>query len=157
MKVFNPQTDLKIERKVEVSPEKIWAAWTTPELLRPWFCPKPWHVPECRIDLRPGGEFYTKMKGPEGEEFASSGCYLEIIPYQKLVWTSALGPGYVPQKSDLPFTAMILLERDGNGTKYTAIARHGDENTKKQHEAMGFEQGWSTCLDQLVTYIKENL
>jgi uncharacterized protein YndB with AHSA1/START domain len=157
MQDFNPQLDLKIERKVDISPEKIWTAWTKPEHLKPWFCPKPWEVPECRIDLKAGGEFFTKMKGPGGEEFASAGCYLEIIPNQKLVWTSALAPGFRPQSSDLPFTGIILLEKDGSETKYTAIARHGDEETKKKHEEMGFEQGWSICLDQLVVYTKENL
>lgn len=37
----DPDLDLLLERIVDVPPEPIWAAWTTPEKLRPWFCPLP--------------------------------------------------------------------------------------------------------------------
>ncbi len=55
----NPELDLMLERVVDVSPELMWATWTTPELLKPWFCPLPWKTVECEIDLRPGGIFRT--------------------------------------------------------------------------------------------------
>ena len=37
-----------------------------PQRLMPWFCPKPWRVVACSIDLRPGGIFSTTMQSPEG-------------------------------------------------------------------------------------------
>ncbi len=49
---------------------------------------------------------------------------------------------------------MILLEPAGAGTKYTAIAIHDDENSKKTHEAMGFHEGWGMVLTQLVAVMK---
>ena len=49
---FNPELDLLLERIVDVPREKIWAAWTTPTLLMPWFCPLPWKTIDCVIDLR---------------------------------------------------------------------------------------------------------
>jgi uncharacterized protein YndB with AHSA1/START domain len=90
------------------------------------------------------------------------GCYLEVVPNEKLVWTSALGPGYRPairasgggSCEELYFTAVILLEAQGKRTKYTAIAIHGDEATSKRHEEMGFHQGWGKALDQLVALAK---
>jgi uncharacterized protein YndB with AHSA1/START domain len=36
------------------------------------------------------------------------------------------------------------------GTRYTARARHWSEDTRKQHEEMGFVEGWGVCADQLV-------
>ena len=48
------------------------------------------------------------------------------------------------------FTATILLEKHGSGTKYTALAQHRDNASKTRHEQMGFEEGWRACLDQLV-------
>lgn len=33
----NPDLNLMFERNVDVPKEAIWAAWTTPELLKPWF------------------------------------------------------------------------------------------------------------------------
>lgn len=161
MPPLDPKLDLVLERVVDVSPRLVWRAWTEPQHLMPWFCPRPWQTVDCRIDLRPGGEFYTQMRSPDGEDMeGGSGCYLEVVPERRLVWTSALGPGYRPlaaQPEDLQFTAYILIEPHGQGTKYTAIAMHTDEAGAKQHEEMGFQGGWSTALDQLVEYAKQKL
>jgi uncharacterized protein YndB with AHSA1/START domain len=50
-------------------------------------------------------------------------------------------------------TAVVIFEPHGKGTKYTAIAIHKDEDTRKKHEEMGFYGGWSTALDQLLAYV----
>ena len=153
----NSKLDLVLERVVDVPRELVWAAWTKPEHIKKWFTPAPWTTVDCEIDLRPGGMFRTIMRSPEGQDFPNVGCYLEIVPNERLVWTSALGPGYRPAikaaatgADELHFTAMILLEAQGRRTKYTAIAIHGDEATAKRHEQMGFYQGWGAALDQLV-------
>lgn len=164
---LDPMLDLKLERIVDVPPELLWKAWTEPRHLMPWFCPRPWKTVECEIDLKPGGLFHTVMESPEGQRFPNDGCYLEVVPNRRLSWTSVLGPGYRPivktagggkECDDLAMTAFILLEPHGNGgTKYTAIALHGTEEASQRHAAMGFEEGWGTCLDQLVEYIKQGL
>ena len=156
---FNPKLDLKLERVVDVSPELIWKAWTVPEHLMPWFCPKPWQVTECTIDLRPGGIFRTVMKGPDMPGQESIGCFLEIVENRKLVWTDALGKDYRPNVVANPcieghFTAFLYLTPCEDGTKYTVIARHGDETNYKNHKERGFEDGWGTALTQLVDYVK---
>jgi uncharacterized protein YndB with AHSA1/START domain len=158
----NSELDLVLERVVDVPSKLVWAAWTKPEHIKKWFTPAPWATVDCEIDLRPGGIFRTVMRSPEGQETINVGCYLEIIPNEKLVWTSALGPGYRPVNrvagtescEELYFTAIILLEAQGALTKYTAIAMHGDEATSQRHEEMGFYQGWGTTLDQLVAVAK---
>ena len=161
---FNPELDLIFERIIDVPRELVWEAWTTPEKLLPWFCPLPWKTVECEIDLRPGGRFYTVMQSPEGQIFPNSGCYLEVIPNEKLTWTSALEPGFRPVNPPKPspehecaeflMTATIMLESHANGTKYTALVQHANEEARIQHEKMGFKEGWGTCLDQLVAIIK---
>lgn len=149
----DPKLDLVLERVVDVPPELVWMAWTTPEHLMPWFCPKPWQTVECEIDLRPGGQFRTVMRSPEGQLFPNVGCYLEIVPNRRLVWTDALQPGYRP--AEKPFmTGVIQLEPAGAGTRYTATAIHRDQAGRDQHEAMGFFDGWATALDQLIAYLK---
>ena len=114
--LFNPNFDLTLERIVDVPAHKIWEAWTVPAKLMPWFCPKPWSVSECEIDLRPGGKFYTLMRGPNGESMPNTGCFLEIIPDRKLVWTGALGEDFRPNPVDhlgFPFTGVIELSPHG--------------------------------------------
>ena len=152
----DPKLDLVLERVVDVPPNLVWAAWTTPEYVKKWFTPAPWQTVDCEIDLRPGGIFRTVMRSPEGQDFPNVGCYLEVIENEKLVWTAALKPGYRPQNAweGFVFTAVILLEPHGAGTKYTAIAIHGDEDGAKKHADMGFTHGWGKALDQLVAFAK---
>jgi uncharacterized protein YndB with AHSA1/START domain len=151
----DPDLDLVLERVVDVPVERVWAAWTKPEHLTKWFTPAPYTTPECEIDLRPGGIFRTVMRSPEGEESDNAGCYLEVVENRRLVWTGALGPGFRPQESDLPFTAVVAMEAAGEGrTKYAAVAIHADPAGRTRHEEMGFHDGWGAALDQLVTYAK---
>lgn len=158
--------DLSFTRIVDVPRALVWRAWTEPELLKPWFCPLPWKTIDCEIDLRPGGIFRTTMQSPEGQEFPNSGCYLEIVPQTKLVWTNALLPGFRPSlpaatcgsnDANFMFTAMIELADHASGTRYSATVIHADEAGCKKHEAMGFEGGWGTALDQLVALVKKGI
>lgn len=161
MQKLDSKLDLVMEKITDVAPEKIWKALTQPELLKQWFCPRPWKVVHAEIDLRPGGLFLTDMRGPNDENPGGPniGCYLEVIPNRKLSWTSGLGPDFRPVASskgehDFPITAVITLEPHGAGTKYTAIAMHRDEASRKVHEQMGFEQGWGIAFDQMIELLK---
>jgi uncharacterized protein YndB with AHSA1/START domain len=147
----DPELDLVLERVVPVSPKLMWAAWTKPEHLKQWFAPAPWTVSECRIDLRPGGGCSTVMRSPEGQDFPSEGCYLEIVPEKKLVFTDALLAGFRPAENPF-FTAVITFEPHGEGTRYIARAMHQNAENRRKHEDMGFHIGWGKCLDQLVVF-----
>jgi uncharacterized protein YndB with AHSA1/START domain len=154
----DPDLDLVLERTVDVPPEKVWAAWTQPELLKQWFTPRPWQTLECEIDLRPGGIFRTAMASPDGEVMQSSpGCILEVVENRRLAWTSALGPGFRPttptgskECDEMVFSAVISIEPYGDGTKYTAIAIHPDPEGARKHAEIGFHDGWGAAFDQLV-------
>lgn len=159
----DPRLDLTLERVVDVPPERVWAAWTQPEQLKPWFTPAPWKTVDCEIDLRPGGIFRTVMRSPEGQDFPNLGCYLEVVPNERLVWTNTLLPGFRPASDPAGdhcggffFTAVISLAHEGNGTRYRALVIHADEAGRARHEAMGFREGWGAALDQLVAYIKSH-
>jgi len=153
------ELDLVLERVVDVSPELVFKAWTTPKHLMPWFCPKPYRTIECEIDLKPGGKFFTQMVDADGNRLpAAPGCYLEIVPNRKLIWTSALGPGYRPHDpASAPwfFTALLTFEPHGNGgCKYKATAIHATKESAAAHDKMGFTKGWGKVLEQLVEYVK---
>ena len=140
---------LQLVRELNEPADKLYKAWTTPERMGEWFCPKPWKVTEARLDLRPGGSNYILMEGPNGEKAPNHGIYLEIVPNRKLVFTDAFTSAWVP--SEKPFmTGIIEFEDLGNGrTKYTATAVHWTEEDKKAHEEMGFHEGWGIVADQL--------
>lgn len=150
---FDPTLDLELRREIDVPPRLVWRAWTEPALLMQWFCPKPWQTTECEIELRPGGKFRTVMQGPEGERHDNAGCFLAVEPESYLAFTDALGPGYRPKEGGF-MTASVSIAPTATGTLYIARAFHKDEAARKQHQEMGFEQGWGAALDQLVELAK---
>jgi uncharacterized protein YndB with AHSA1/START domain len=146
--------DLVLSRVVDVPVSLVWEAWSKPEHIRNWWAPRPWMTPVCEIDLRSGGIFRTVMRGPEGQEFDNTGCLLEVIPRQKIVFTDAVGIGYRPAKK--PFmTAIVTMEDLGAQTRYTATVLHHSEEDRVRHEQMGFFEGWGTVLTQLADYARE--
>lgn len=155
---FDPALDLVLERVVDAPAAALFRAWTEPELLTPWFCPRPWRTTHARIDPRPGGEFATTMEGPNGERSEeASGCFLEVIPNRRIIWTGLLGPGFRPNAvpREVPaFTCILTFTPEGSGTRYRAHVMHRDPDGKAAHEAMGFEAGWGAALDQLVEFAR---
>lgn len=152
---IDPELDLELVRELPVSPQAVFDAWTDPASVKQWFAPRPYAIAECEIDLRPGGGFRTVMNDPDGNQMMdSTGCYLEIVPGERLVWTAALTTGYRPQSSDLPFTAILELAETADGCHYRAIAVHQDPDGAKQHESMGFHDGWGTVVDQMVEHLQ---
>lgn len=62
-----------------------------------------------------------------------------------LAYTTAWQPSAKPF-----FTAIVEMEDAGKGrTKYTATARHWTAEACRQHEEMGFHEGWKQAALQL--------
>ncbi|WP_339871626.1 SRPBCC family protein [uncultured Brevundimonas sp.] len=139
--------ELSVTRLIKASPETVWRIYT--ERTRDWFCPRPWTTPEVDFDLRPGGRADVTMQSPEGERHSYRGVFLEVVPNRKLVSTSALTEGWVPQPGEMNFVRIDTFEPEDGGTLYTARARHWDAKAADAHRDMGFEQGWGTVADQL--------
>ena len=144
--------DLVISRLVRAPRATLWRAWTEPELLKEWWCPKPWTTEVKAFELRPGGAFHTFMQGPDGGTSDNPGCFLEIVPQQRIVISSMLTGGWRPNTPWMPFTAVITLEDEGAGTRYVAQVMHPDQATRDRHEELGFFDGWNTCITQLETF-----
>jgi uncharacterized protein YndB with AHSA1/START domain len=150
-------TDLVLERTLDAPVALVWEAYTNPEHMKRWFAPKPYEVSEMELDLRPGGIFRLRMIGPDGFDTGHGvpGCVLEVVEREKLVWTSALGPGYRPAETgegceSFPFTAVVTFADAGNRkTEYKAVALHKDVAGRETHEKMGFHDGWGTVAGQL--------
>ena len=153
---IDPTLDLELVRDIPVTPEAAFAAWTDPESVQQWFAPRPYSTSLCEIDLRPGGGFRTIMNDPDGQPMDdSTGCYLEVVPNERLVWTSALTTGFRPQDGSMPFTGIIeFLPNGSGGCTYRAIAIHQDAAGRDQHDEMGFHDGWGAVVDQLVEHIQ---
>ena len=141
--------DLVITRLLRASRAKVWTAWSDAALLKEWWCPKPWVTDVRAFDLRAGGAFHTFMSGPDGGTSDNPGCFLEVVPGERIVFTSMVVGGWRPATPWMPFTAAIDLADEGAGTRYTATVMHPDAATRDKHAEMGFHEGWGLCIDQL--------
>lgn len=148
----NPGHELVLTRLIDAPREKLFRAWTDPELMKQWFVPRPWTLSKVEIDVRPGGSSLIVMRDPEGNEYPNPGVYLEVVENEKLVFTDAYTEAWVP--SGKPFmTAIVTFEDESGKTRYTARARHWTAEDRETHEKMGFHEGWGQCADQLAELV----
>ena len=141
--------DLVISRIVRAPRKALWQAWSDPQLLKEWWCPRPWTTEVRAFDMRPGGNFHTFMQGPEGGTSDNPGCFLEVVPESRIAFTSLLTGGWRPATPWLAFSAVITMADEAEGTRYVATVMHPDKATRDRHYQMGFHDGWNTCITQL--------
>ncbi len=146
----DPSNELSISRYIDAPPATVWLAWSRAENLARWWIPAPLKCRVVKLDLRPGGGFETRMR-EGGGDFAAhlEGCFLEVEPERRLVWTTQLTEGWKPADPWLALTCDITLAPEGAGTRYNARAIHKSEADARRHDELGFEEGWGTTLDQL--------
>jgi len=113
--------ELILTRIIDAPRDKVFRAWTEPELLKQWFAPLPWTTSKAETDTRAGGASLIVMRSPEGNEFPSRGVYLEVVQNERLVFTDAFTKDWEP--SEKPFMTVILTFEDrGKNRIYRAGA-----------------------------------
>jgi len=148
--MIDRELDLEITRLIDAPRVAVWKAWTDPELLKQWWCPRPWRTEVRGFDFRAGGAFDTLMHGPDGEQSPNPGMFLEVVPRERIVFTTSMTAGYRPSSPPfLAVTAMYTLTDEGKGTRFSARVLHEDRVTRVRHEEMGFQEGWGICFAQL--------
>jgi uncharacterized protein YndB with AHSA1/START domain len=145
--------ELVLCRIIDAPREKVFRAWTDPQLLKQWFAPKPYTTPFAELDVRPGGSSKVVMRSPDGQDIPCPGVYLDVVKNERLVFTDAFTKAWEP--SEKPFMIGVLtFEDQGGKTRYTARVGHWTVEDRKRHEEMGFHQGWGLCTEQLEALAK---
>jgi hypothetical protein len=103
--------DLVISRLVRAPRRAVWRAWSDPVLLKEWWCPRPWMTEVRAFELRAGGAFHTFMHGPDGGRSDNPGCFLEVVPFERIVFTSMLTAGRQAAGVQLQSARVLLLMR----------------------------------------------
>ena len=149
---IDPKLDFAIERFIDAPVRLVWEALTKPEHLKEWYMPKAWgRVARAELDLRPGGVIRIDIAVGDGRDVPNLGCVLDVVPMERLVWTSMLFPGYRPAVfDDIPITAIMTMESVGTGTRYVFTALHRNEADLENNKTSGFSQGTEIAIDQFV-------
>jgi uncharacterized protein YndB with AHSA1/START domain len=137
--------ELSVTCFIDAPPAAVWQVMAYRQ--EEWWCPTPWRAVFDAREPRAGGRCDMTMYGPDGEVHPSTGIYLAWDEGRRFVSTDAVTGDFAPAK---PFMIGIWeIAEEGDGTRYTASARHWTEEDCKSHAEMGFEQGWGACMNQL--------
>src|SRR5690348_5764690 len=80
-------TQLVLRRTFNVSPQRLFEAWTTPRILKTFLAPGEVTVLDVQIDARVGGKYRIELRNADGELLVASGVYREIVTNERIVCT----------------------------------------------------------------------
>lgn len=72
-------------RVISAPRERVYAAWTTPELLAKWWGPQGFTNTFHECDLRPGGRWRYTMHGPDGTNYENESVFVELARPERVV------------------------------------------------------------------------
>jgi uncharacterized protein YndB with AHSA1/START domain len=141
---------IHVIREFNAPVEKVWKAWTDPDLLEKWWGPKPWVAKTKSMDFTVGGAWLYYMAGPESQMHWSYVKFTAIENGSRFsadtVFSDENGtaaPDAQVSHWDNKFVAV------GDKTKVVVDINFDDEAAMKMMVEMGFEGGFTTGLNQL--------
>lgn len=119
------RADLRIERRFDAPPARIFRAWTDPDEASRWMWGSLENEGWAEIDLRVGGAYrvYTRFDGGRHQGAGWSGMcgvYVAIEPDRKLVYTLHWDADVVynaPDRLTLDEVVVVTFAADGDGTR----------------------------------------
>jgi uncharacterized protein YndB with AHSA1/START domain len=146
--------ELTLTRVFAAPRELVYKAWTDPRLVAEWWGPHGFTNAAVELDLRPGGAFNILMRWPDGRDNPMKGTYHEIVPPERLVFTSTAleDEAGVPQ---LEVRNTVIFAEQGEQTLLTLHAVVVRGTAQAAAEALaGMEPGWSQSFEKLTTLLR---
>lgn len=135
---------LRVERVVRASRERVYAAWTTPEIIRQWSAPRGMGIEDGEMDVSPGGRWRVVMLDPDGTRHEAFGVYRQVIPPEKLVYTHQWHHDGGPATPET--TVTIEFVEEGTATR-VVLTQEGFGSAASRD---GHAEGWGSTMDRLV-------
>ena len=127
---------IQLRRYFRAPPEKVFRAWTQPQALKAWWCPRGWKAALIEVDLRVGGEYRIGMrKGGRGAEVSVFGHFLEVRPPQRLRYTWRWEGAFERMRDTL---VTVEFVESGGGTELTLCHEDFDDAAVRQQHWIGW-------------------
>jgi uncharacterized protein YndB with AHSA1/START domain len=126
---------LRIEKLLDAPIERVYDAWTDPQILSQWYCPNPEWELKVDADVRVGGE-YTVTMG----DLVVVGTFTALERPNTIAFTWR----WVALDSPASNVRVDLAEVEG---KTSLVLTHTD--LVDQEDADNHGQGWEGCLVRL--------
>lgn len=130
--------------------EKVWKAWSTPELLCQWWAPQPYTCQIDHMDFKVGGYWMYVMIGPEGDQHRGRVDFINIEEHALIE-----GEDYFCDEKGNPAGGMepmhmeVKFSSDGNTTTILSTTTFASAETMKEMAKMGMVEGWELAMNQL--------
>jgi len=131
---------LQVKRMVKAKRQRVFDAWTKPELMHLWFAPGTMTAPHASTDLRVGGAHRVEINGDADVTHVASGVYQEIVPNELLRFTWGWQGGLEAQS----VVTVEFKDADGGTEVILTHERLPDVEWWDKHQ-----HGWIGCLENL--------
>jgi len=145
---MNDDRKLVIRRVLNAPRSLVFAAWIDEKQAAQWWGPKGFTTVANEMDARVGGEWWRRMRSPEGAEHHSRGFYREIVAPERLVFTFSWEPGGVAGHGPETLVTLTFADLDGDRTELTLQEVFETASARDAHY-----HGWSGCLDRFAEYL----
>ena len=153
---------LEVRKTIQAPAERVFDAWTKPELIEEWWGPSSYTCPKAKLKLKVGGKYLFCMLSAEGKELWTTGEFIEIDRPRKLVMSdypsNAEGKIISPEEAGMkgPFAEdgasyiTVEIETRGDGESELILSHEG------LPAAMHAEcvDGWKTSLEKLKNVVE---
>lgn len=140
-----PIEGVELHRVLKARPERVFAAWTQPDVMARWFFPGVAWLAACESDLRVGGRWSADMREPSGTLHRQFGEYREVVPVSRLVFTWSC-----PDLGVVDSVVTIELAARAGGTDLRLV----HELPPDPKIRAGHEEGWMGCLGNLEKFLE---
>jgi uncharacterized protein YndB with AHSA1/START domain len=146
-----------ITRTFRAPKQRVFDAWTKPEMMLKWRGPEGWEVLEAESEPRPGGKHRVVVHGfqppqsPDGKPIertgASQGVYLDVEPYSliRFTWIADWAP------AEESVVTVRLSDSDDGGT----LMDFTHEKFLTKQSAEGHNRGWNSAFNKLQKFVEE--
>jgi uncharacterized protein YndB with AHSA1/START domain len=134
-----------VTRSFDAPRALVFDAWTRAEHVAQWWDPSGVPLAVCEIDLRPNGAFRWVNRSPDGGEgHTFTGIYREIVPPERLAFSSPSSPEQV---------STIVFTEEGKTTKLTLTIQCASKEERDALLQMRVDAGTARTLENLAAYL----
>jgi uncharacterized protein YndB with AHSA1/START domain len=141
-----PIDEVSVRRILKARRERVFEAWTRPDLMARWFFAGEGWTTAVTAELRVGGRYEIVMKDAAGSQHLQFGEYREIVPVSRLVFTWSCPALKVTD-------SVVTVDLVDHGERTELLLTHElppDPNVRRAHH-----EGWTGCLGNLEKFIEQ--
>lgn len=145
-------TELAVSRIFDAPRARVFAAITTPDILKRWLLGPPrWTMTVCQIEPRAGTPYRFEWRNADGTTMGMGGTILEAVAPERLVATETFDQPWYPGEAQVSQT---LAEVDGQ-THFTITIRYPSKDACAGVLNSGMSTGMEASYDRLAALLAE--